>query len=214
MREANSVVWHRSEEPILPVDRPWEARASLRAISVMPDADEGRLRLYYLVWCRPDWSRNALCVAFSDDGLNWEKPDLGDGHNVVMRGSGCKLDWGVFFPHQIIHDPVDEDEKRRWKMVYWDRPVESSPYGICLARSRDGYAWEPQSDHPVITGVNDGSCLIATHRQGPCPSLKSNYHIYQQTWKFNPALPMGRDNLKGIQGIGIAEIDPEVLDIP
>ena len=127
MGEANSVIRYRSEKPILPVDRPWEDGATLRAISVMPDENEQRLRLYYLVWNRKDFSRNALCVAYSQDGLNWEKPDLGEGHNVVMRGSGCKLDWGVFFPHQIVYDPIDEDEALRWKMAYWDRPTESSP---------------------------------------------------------------------------------------
>lgn len=198
MTNQDPIVRYRSDSPILHVDKPWEQGASLRAISVIPEEDGERLRLYYLVWNRKDFSRNALCVAYSHDGFNWEKPDLVEGHNVVMRGSGCKMDWGVYFPHQIVHDPRDDDENLRWKMVYWDRPAEPNPYGICLAGSRDGFVWQPLSDCPIITGANDGSCLIAVHRQGPCPWLGSNYHIYQQTWKYNPALPTERDNLKNM----------------
>jgi len=198
MTASDSIIRYRSDRPILPVDRPWEEGASLRAISVIPEEDGERLRLYYLVWNRADSSRNALCVAYSEDGLNWEKPDLGQGRNVVMRGSGSTMDWGVFFPHQVVYDPVDEDEGLRWKTVYWDRPAESSPYGLCLAGSRDGFDWQPLSDYPTITGANDGSCLVAVHKPGPCPIVTSNYHLYQQTWKYNPSLPVDRDNLKTI----------------
>jgi len=196
MQSSGPVTRYRSDKPILTADRPWEQSATLRAISVMPDEDGGRLRLYYLVWNRADFSKNALCVAYSEDGLHWQKPDLGEGHNVVMRGSGCKMDWGVYFPHQVIHDPVDEDESLRWKMAYWDKPTASNPYGICLAASPDGFAWRPLGDYPIITGANDGCCLIAAHEPGPCPWLKSYYRIYQQTWKYNPALPTDRDNLR------------------
>jgi len=198
MEDSGSIIRYRSETPILAADKPWEEGASLRAISVMPDGEEGRVRLYYLVWNREDSSKNALCVAYTQDGFHWEKPDLGEGHNVVMRGSGCKLDWGVYFPYQVIHDPADEDANLRWKMAYWDRPRDSSPYGICLAGSRDGFSWQPLSDYPAITAGNDGCCLTAVNEPGPCPWLKAKYHIYQQTWKYNPDLPTERDNLKNM----------------
>ncbi|MBT3381778.1 MAG: hypothetical protein HN742_05525 [Lentisphaerae bacterium] len=198
MQNSNSSVKFRSETPLLLADKPWEEGGILRAISVMPDVEEGRIRLYYLTWHRDDFTKNALCVAYTSDGFAWEKPDLGEGHNVVMRGSGRKLNWGCFFPQQVIHDPLEQDPALRWKMVYWDQPGTASPYGICFAASPDGFAWTPLSDYPAITNVNDGSCLIATHREGPCPWLKSNYLLYQQTWKYNPDLPVERDNLKNI----------------
>ena len=97
----NSIIRYRSEAPILSADRPWEEGASLRAISVIPEEDEDRMRLYYLTWHRGAFTKNALCVAYTQDGFNWEKPDLGEGNNIVMRGSGRALDWGVFFPQQI-----------------------------------------------------------------------------------------------------------------
>jgi len=196
VNEPASPVRSRSESPILVADKPWELGATLRAISVIPEEGGKRLRLYYLIWNRPDFTKNALCVAFSEDGLHWEKPDLGEGHNVVMRGSGRKLNWGVFFPYQVIHDPADEDESLRWKMVYWDQPAATSPYGMCLAGSKDGFAWQPLGDHPVITAGNDGCCLLAMDTPSPVPWMQSKYHIYQQTWKYNPSLPVDRDNLR------------------
>ena len=198
MASQNSVIRSRSEHPIIVADKPWELGAGLRAISVMPDPGHDRLRLYYLVWNRPDFTQNALCVAYSKDGLNWEKPDLGEGHNVVMRGSGLKMNWGVFFPNQVICDPAEEDADLRWKMAYWDRPTETSPCGFCFAVSPDGFAWRKLNDHPSITNVNDGCSLIAAPGPCPCPGLKSGYLLYQQTWKFNPNLPVDRDNLGGI----------------
>jgi len=198
MAGSGEVLRYRSDRPLLAVDKPWEEGATLRAVSVMPDDRGGRLRLYYVVWSNDDPSGNALCVAYSRDGFDWEKPDLGEGHNVVMRGSGCTMDWGVFSPHRIIHDPEDEDEGLRWKLVYWDRPTDASPPGLCLAGSRDGLEWHRLGDYPIITGANDGSSLIAVHGRGPLPWLQSQYHLYQQTWKYNPALPTERDNLKGM----------------
>jgi len=52
-----------------------------------------------------------------------------------------------------------------------------------LAWHRDDFLKNALSDYPTITNVNDGSCLIANHQERPCPWLKSNYLLYQQTWK-------------------------------
>jgi len=197
-------------DPIIPADSPWEGN-SLVMRTVLYDSQDELYKMWYLasdITSQRDPGTGTItvggngdsrvCLAVSTDGRNWEKPDLGEGHNVVMRGSGRKLNWGCFFPQQVIHDPLEQDPALRWKMVYWDQPGTASPYGICFAASPDGFAWTPLSDYPAITNVNDGSCLIATHREGPCPWLKSNYLLYQQTWKYNPDLPVERDNLKNI----------------
>jgi len=195
MNKRNPIIRYRSESPILAADKPWEEGANLRAISAIPEENGTRVRLYYMAWYRREPAKNALCVAYSQDGLSWEKPDLGEGHNVVMRGSGCRLDWGVFFPQQVIFDPNDEDERLRWKMVYWDRPAEKAPPGVCLAGSKDGFTWRPLYDSPIITNQNDGSCLVTANDRNPIPWMDCRFYIYQQTWKYNPALPVERENL-------------------
>ena len=196
MSETKPIIRYRSESPILTADKPWEEGASLRAISVIPEESGKRVRLYYLTWHRGDFTKNALCVAYSQDGFNWEKPDLGEGHNIVMRGSGRALNWGAFFPQQVIFEPNGEDENSRWKMVYWDRPTEAALPGLCLAGSKDGFFWRSLHDHPIITNQNDGSCLITANDRNPIPWLDCKYYLYQQTWKYNPALPTERDNLR------------------
>jgi hypothetical protein len=189
------IIRYRSETPILVADRPWEEGASLRAISVVPEEGGKRQRLYYLTWHRGAFEKNALCVAYTENGTDWEKPDLGEGNNIVMRGSGRALDWGAFFPQQVIHEPDCDDENLHWKMVYWDRPTQAAIPGLCLAASRDGFTWRPLHDHPIVTNQNDGACLITANEHNPILWMDCKYYLYQQTWKYNPTLPVDRDNM-------------------
>ena len=131
--------------------------------------------------------------------LNWEKPDLGEGHNIVLRPSGFRLNWGCFHPTQVIHDPADENEAARWKCVYWGRPSPDYPDGICLAASRDGLGFRDIHMRPIVTSQNDGMCLIDVRVPGAVPWLKSRYFIYQQTWKYDATLSAFKDNLRGMR---------------
>lgn len=189
---------HRSAQPILPPDRPWEAGASLMAVAAFTDAATGDLLLYYLARSAALPHGNILCQARSVDGRIWSKPDLGDGTNIVMRGSGHAMNWGEFMPSSIIHDPAEPDATRRWKMVYWDRPDPSSSPGICLAVSADGLKWRSLHSRPVITNANDAMSLIAARPGLKTPLGEATHFIYQQTWAYNPGLPTERDNLKGM----------------
>jgi hypothetical protein len=191
-----SIVRYRCEEPIMAADRPWEEGSFLRPVSVIPEPDGSRLRLYYLVWHRPDFSKNLLCLAYSTDAFHWEKPDLGEGNNIVLRPSGLGMPWGAFHPTRVIHDPSDEDEKMRWKCSYWGRPSPAHYDGMCLAASPDGLRFRDIHGRPIATNQNDGMCLIDVRAPSPVTWLKSRYYIYQQAWKFNPDLPTDKDNLK------------------
>ena len=198
MSGSSSALLWRCDSPILQPETPWEEGSTLRPISVLPEGD-GRNRLYYLVWNRQSLDRNVLCVAYTSDGLTYERPDLGEGHNIVMRPAGHSMDWGCFFPNQIIRDQGEEDDAQRYKMVYWDRPAHTSPPGFCFAVSKDGLKWRKMNAYPAITAGNDGCCLITAPEGGPVPWLKAKYHLYQQTWMFDPGLPSERDNLKNMR---------------
>ncbi|MFC1525390.1 hypothetical protein ACFL6X_01110 [Candidatus Latescibacterota bacterium] len=188
----------RTDHPILPLDKPWEAGGRASAVSVVPDPDGQRLRLYYLALFRDDPVRNLLCVAHSTDGYEWSKPDLGDGTNVVMRSSGLECNWGVFMATRVFLDPEEEDPERRWKMVYWERLSAEVRPGICTAASPDGLRWTPLVGRPAITGANDAMSAIAARPGVKQPFGSGRYLLYQQTWKYNPQLPRERDNLKGM----------------
>ena len=191
-----SIIRCRSDEPIMEADKPWEEGSFIRPVSVIPEPDGSRLRLYYLLWHRPDFRENLLCVAYSTDAFHWEKPDLGEGNNIVLRPSGHKIHWGAFHPTQVIYVPEDENEEMRWKCSYWGRPSPDHYDGMCLAASPDGLAFRDIHGHPIATNQNDGMCLIDVRAPSPVTWLKSKYYIYQQTWKFNPNLPTEKDNLK------------------
>ena len=67
----------RTEAPLMVLDQPWEVAGSgSSVIGVIPDPEEDRLRLYYMVRFSGEGTRNILCVAYSKDGINWEKPCL------------------------------------------------------------------------------------------------------------------------------------------
>lgn len=187
---------HRSSQPILLPDRPWETGAALFAIAAMPDPDGRSIRLYYLVRGGPQG--NVLCLARSTDARIWTKPDCGDGTNIVMRGAGLPMNWGEFMPAAVLHEPGDRAKSRRWKMIFWDRRTTGTPPGICLAVSKDGFAWQPVGRRPIITNANDAMSFIAALPGIATPLGAATHFIYQQTWRHNPTIPVERDNLKGM----------------
>ncbi|MCK5739049.1 hypothetical protein KAH55_07705 [bacterium] len=188
----------RSEKPLFYPDKPWEIGGNLNITTVLPDPDGKRLRMYYMVSTPKNPLKNVLCLAYSDDGVNWEKPSLFNGTNIVFRSSGFTTHWGVFSSSGIIYDENERNPQHRWKMIYWDRPERHTVAGICLAISPDGLCWQALKKEPLITNYNDAASFINAN-QNIDTLIGGNYFIYQQVWKYNPALPMERDNLKGMQ---------------
>jgi hypothetical protein len=188
----------RSPQPVLLPDQAWEAGGALTPIAAHVAMESDELLLYYLVRSRGRPGLNALCLARSQDGTSWTKPDLGDGTNIVMRPAGPAMDWGEFMPTTILRDDATSDPAQRWKMIYWDRPEASSPPGICRASSPDGVTWFAHDVRPFITNANDAMSLVATPPGAESPLGPAAFYLYQQTWAYNPALPTARDNLKGM----------------
>ncbi len=189
---------NRSSQPVISADKEWEKDASLFAVAAIPDDKAGELLLYYLARFDGDPFKNVLCLARSKDCRAWSKPDCGDGTNIVMRASGNYTGWGEFMPTTVLRDDREINPEQRWKMVYWERPDPSMPPGICLAASPDGLDWKPLSNRPIITNANDAMSMINAVPGRNTPLRAGKFFIYQQTWKYNPNLPVERDNLKGM----------------
>lgn len=66
--------------PILSPDEPWEGSCAMPFSGGVFKVD-GQYRLYYLA------NYKRVCVAFSDDGLTWTKPDVGivPGTNILLQ---------------------------------------------------------------------------------------------------------------------------------
>lgn len=137
-----------SGNPILVADRPWELQDKSHIYangSIMFDPESKQYRMYY---------DGAHVVAFSKDGVNWTKPNLGlieykasKDNNIVIDYSN-PTDIGSF-----IYDPRDPDPSRRWKaaIFHYDRgenprwAKNAGQYGdrsgVYAFYSKDGLDW-------------------------------------------------------------------------
>lgn len=129
-------------------DKPWEGFGISGYDSVMNDG--GVLRLWYDAVAN-DGSR-WCCYAISEDGVNWEKPNLG-----IVPFNRCKDTNIVFPPEPMTHEPncVFKDTNpacpaaERYKMVASLHPPGKKA-GTYVAASPDGLHWKLMGDSPAF----------------------------------------------------------------
>lgn len=162
--------------PVLRAEHPWEGTALCLFGSVLRDEGTGRLRMWYLGWSgeshqRPDGRRRImnLCYAESDDGVRWEKPELG-----LVEWEGSKANNIVSIEHSnptVIEDPLDPDPQRRFKVFKHGREpglgrleamghyVSFSPDGLHLSEfkriiprcgDRHSFMYDPRLERPWV----------------------------------------------------------------
>jgi len=134
------------------MDQPWEGLGSGVYACMFHDGE--KYRLYYRASAAAEGGLNHdlsdtqyNCVAFSADGIHWEKPNLGQ---VEFRGS---KDNNILFSGQMAHnfspmpDPRPEcPPDERYKAV-----AGHAPKGLMAYKSADGLHWQPLQEEPVIT---------------------------------------------------------------
>ena len=138
------------ENPIIKPDRPWEGYLVLQPGSVIYDPNKRQFQMWYNTLATESDSdiEQFLCYATSQDGIRWEKPELGlvdfrgsNANNIVLRW--CNWD------HSVIRDPEDPDPNRLYKMVYW-QTHDRDRCGIWSAFSPDGIRWSDSDQNPVV----------------------------------------------------------------
>ncbi len=114
--------------------------------------------------------RKFLCMAESEDGLNWTRPNLGlvdfegsrDNNMIIETSTGDS----VFY--NIIKDDDDPDPMKRYKAIGFDRAQTSilkdfgpGSNGVCIAYSSDGIHW-PEGPKLVLStrDLTDADCLL------------------------------------------------------
>lgn len=154
-------VLEKSEEPLLVGDKPWETYTI--GYSMVLNV-RGKYEMWYeafsLETSRDDFG-SYLCYAYSDDGVNWIKPELG---KVSYNGSFSN---NILFDGKAvngIHGPF----------VYFDRGVfflvvnqivrnQGSPqYLISIAESIDGINWSPFE--PILEYYSDTQNSLIKYR--------------------------------------------------
>ncbi len=151
---------HRWEKhpanPVLRADKPWEGegRCVLTYGGAIYDQDDGIFKIWY--WTAND-RYEAMCYAVSEDGIEWEKPQIGlyefngsTANNMVMvsEGEGRNME-----TYGAIKCPFDPDPAGLYKACFWEgRP--DGRRGVWSATSPDGIHWT-KSEKPICPQGGD-----------------------------------------------------------
>ena len=195
-------------EIVLVHDAPWEGSGS-GYHSIFQD---GHLyRMYYKAWhldVQPPGKVNMdshplyCCYAESDDGLHWQKPDLGlfefrgsRKNNITMApGKVGAVDPDPGHPAVFKDDNPACPPEARYKAIV----RSNSRHGLLAYRSADGLHWTPMSEAPVITeGAFDSQNLAFWH------AARGEYRAY---WRiFTGGVTTGEEwTPAGVRGIRTA----------
>ena len=165
----------RDEGAVFQFDRSWEGRFSGYS-TVIHDGD--RYLLYYrgLPEAGGDnTDREVTCVALSEDGRSWTRPDLGlfevDGssaNNVVLAGSAPASH--NFTPFLDARPGIDPTE--RFKAL-----AGSEQSGLMAFASGDGLRWRRYGDGPVLRSGEFDSQNVAFWSEA-----EDAYVCYFRTW--------------------------------
>lgn len=123
--------------------------------------DQGKFRMwYYAVSLRAkpaDFMQGPVCYAESDDGIHWNKPNLGQVEiNGSTNNNGVKLSDEMTQCAAVIIDEDDPDPKRRYKMMYM---VLTHTWVFRSATSADGIHWSVPDSHPTDRFLEMGCFL-------------------------------------------------------
>ena len=149
-----------------------------RGVQGMPDSEtvayygsiihiDGQYHMWYLGGGNKDegrpisWYRTPrmrVCHAISNDGIHWEKPELGlVEYNGNKKNNLVRLDCeGAVLACVVIYDKDEPDQAKRYKMSYEKMP-EAAHY---VAYSPDGLIWTNSGKNPVTVTMLEQTGLI------------------------------------------------------
>ena len=157
--------------PVLRPDRPWEGN-HVCGLKVFFDAEEQRFKMWYATYWYgvrregdeivvderfDEYEAKRLCLATSDDGIHWEKPELGlvefEGskrNNILPETCLVPRDFGnAYRGSHLVYDLHDVAE-RRYKLVMEVFDPEHPGIKLYLFYSPDAFAWTPHGDEPIV----------------------------------------------------------------
>ena len=149
--------------PVVQPDRPWEYNCVTIYGSVLPKPDGSGYQMWYQNFSRHERGpgRAVFCYAESEDGVRWEKPELGLFEREGTRRNNVVLvHWGSTWLStlNVIYDDAEEREDRRYKMLFSAADDGEGP-GLFVAFSPDGIRWAVERT-PVRTDASDRTTLM------------------------------------------------------
>ncbi|MGK0237245.1 MAG: hypothetical protein ACI92G_000703 [Candidatus Pelagisphaera sp.] len=192
-----------ADNPVIKRDKPWEG-SDMRLAWIFFDHQLGKFRMRYssgeyrtngrdekgelivLAEGVLPGGKRIVCEAFSDDGVNWVKPELG---LVEFQGSKANniLPESALY-YYIIQDMREPDPAKRYKAQVRVGTYEGNGMTYSTYYSADTYKWTAYENNPIIdTGDQHG-------RWGPSAFLgwdpvnevyavhmENNYHMHSPT---------------------------------
>lgn len=125
--------------------------------------DEGRYRMWYTGRSRST-DCAVCCYAVSDDGISWERPNLGlfeyhgsKANNICALGEIPPKELPVRSGRPTANPSVCKDERepdpaKRYKMMLNSQFAHEVKLFGLLMYSPDGIRWTPADPHPEVTG--------------------------------------------------------------
>jgi hypothetical protein len=156
------------ENPLITKDKPWEHVLLVRTASyrVLHDPKDKLFKAWYsdegwtqqLVESEVTWPMYRDHYAYSEDGIKWIKPGLGiyreNGQDTnIFRGDMKTGSAEVF---DLILDPFESDESKRFKGIHLWAPVDEKGQGhyetghFVISCSADGIHWTPYDELPTF----------------------------------------------------------------
>ena len=116
------------DNPLIVGDRPWENWFIYPYKgTVLYDSEEKLFKMWYNRYSQDDPHPYIILYAISEDGINWEKPELdavsyrgSTANNIVIAGQYEASNVNVF------RDARETDPSRRYKTMYWDFAVRKA----------------------------------------------------------------------------------------
>jgi len=145
------------DNPVLVRENPWEKGGAIFQF-VRRDEQTGRFRMWYAGHVRyaladGTSARFPTLYAESEDGVHWEKPQLGlfpfegsQANNIVIPG-GCL--YGLHI------DPENPDPAERYTGIVWHEPEHVPREGYFLYHSPDGIHWTRTREAPLAVSLSN-----------------------------------------------------------
>lgn len=188
---------------------PWEGNSIKFLAGVYRNPTQEQFRMWYVCNASVDRYRHFVCIAESNDGTHWSRPDLDcyrnltDGPNNIVYATSQKLDGPT-----ILYDP---DDPISWKLVFYRGG------SVFVGESKDGIQWKmpDEQDQPVLPNFGDGTTsLLDAPSQEPIVIFSRDRDDMQQLQKVRCIYRIGLSDPRTVRSQSQLILRPDLEDGP
>lgn len=198
-RKLNPAV-KRAANPVIKRDKPWEG-PDMRLAWVIFDHRLGKFRMRYSAGVfraagrdekgevivkgehDEEAAQRVVCEAFSDDGINWVKPELGLVEFAGSTANNILPDSALYY--YLFEDLHDPDSAKRYKAHVRTGTYDGNGMTYEMYYSADAYHWTAHAGNPIIdTGSQHGRWGPSDFmgwdpiRETYVVHMENNYHMH------------------------------------